>query len=71
MKKMGRVGFEHAQVKQSKIPISEKGGAKSDARNAPSATQILQYPDLTLVCKSWSDLTGHIRRAIKELVMGE
>jgi len=31
---MGPVGFEHPRLKVSKTPISAKGDAKSDARNA-------------------------------------
>jgi hypothetical protein len=59
---MGRVGLEHPLVTASKTPVSEKGGAKSDARDAPKP---LQYPDLAALVKAW---TEHIKAAIKALV---
>ena len=62
---MGRVGFEHPPLTASKTPISEGGGAKSDARCAPEA---LKDPNLNMVEKEWPGLPEHIKAAIKALV---
>ncbi len=62
---MGRVGFEHPPVTVSKTPISEGGGAKSDAQDAPKAPK---DPDLEIVVKAWPELPGHIKEAIKALI---
>jgi hypothetical protein len=62
---MGRAGFEHPPVTASKTPISEGGGAKSDAHNAPKASK---DPDLDIVIKAWPGLPEHIREAIKALI---
>jgi hypothetical protein len=44
--KMGRVGFEHPPMTQSKTVISANGGVKSDAQRTPSS---VKDPDLVLV----------------------
>ena len=62
---MGRVGHEHPPLTVSKTPISAKGGAKSDAHDAPNT---IQDPDLAEVVKVWSDLPEDIRTAIKSLI---
>jgi len=62
---MGRVGFEHPPVKVSKTPISESGGAKSDARRAPETSK---DANLDLIVKAWPGLPEHIRGAIKALI---
>jgi hypothetical protein len=62
---MGRVGFEHPPQKASKTPISEDGGAKSDAHRAPEASK---YPDFSKVMEVWPKLPEHIKAAIKVLV---
>jgi hypothetical protein len=62
---MGPVGLEHPPVTTSKTPILEGGGAKSDAHDAPEAPK---DPDLDIVVKSWPELPGHIKAAIKALI---
>jgi len=49
----------------SKIPISEGGGAKFDARCAPEAPK---DPDLAIVIKALPELPGHIKAAITTLI---
>jgi hypothetical protein len=49
----------------SKTPISEDGGAKSDARCAPKASK---EPDLDIIVKAWPGLPGHIKAAVKALI---
>jgi hypothetical protein len=43
---MGRVGLEHTQLAVSKTAISDSGGAKSGAHDAPKS---VQYPDKTQI----------------------
>jgi hypothetical protein len=62
---MGPVGFEHPPVKVSITPISQGGGAKSDARSAPEAPK---DPDLDIVVKAWPELPEHIEAAVKTLI---
>ena len=62
---MGRVGFEHPPVTVPKTPISEVGGAKSDAHDAPKAPK---DPDLDKVIEVWPELPTYIKAAIKALV---
>ncbi len=61
---MGDAGQEHPPVAVSKTPISEGGGAKSDARCAPAKTK---DPDLDMVVNKWPELPEHIKAAIKAL----
>jgi hypothetical protein len=82
---LGRVGVEHSQLAQSKTANSTEGGAKSDARNAPNAPQILQYPDLSQnvselagqfpelihIFEKWPALPNNIKEAIKALTLFE
>ena len=58
-------GLEHPPVAVSKTPISESGGAKSDAHDAPNAPKDL---DLDMVVKAWPELPEHIKSAIKTLI---
>ena len=62
---VGRVGHEHPPLTASRTPISDKGGAKSDAHDAPNP---LQGPDLVSLVKAWPDLLEHIKAAIKAMV---
>jgi hypothetical protein len=62
---MGDAGREHSPLEQSKTPISTTGGAKSDARNAPTSTQ---DPDLVLVIERWPKLPEYFKATIKTLV---
>ena len=64
-KGMGRVGPEHPPLKPSKTPISGKGGAKSDAHDAPNC---LHDPDLAEIVRLWPKLSERTRTAIKALV---
>ena len=62
---MGPVGFEHPPVAVSKTPISEGGGAKSDAHDAPKS---IKDPDLDIIIKALPGLPEHIIEAIKALI---
>ena len=62
---MGDIGHEHSPLTASKTPISEGGGAKSDAHDAP---KVPKDPDLDIVIEAWPELPGHIKAAIKALV---
>lgn len=62
---MGPIGFEHSTLTVSKTPISEGGGAKSDAHDAPDAPK---EPDLDIVVKAWPELPEHIKAAIRALI---
>jgi hypothetical protein len=78
---MGDTGLEHPPLALSKTQFLDKGGAKSDARNAPNAPQILHYPELSQklselagqfpelihIIEKWSALPKNIKEAIKAL----
>ena len=55
-------GIEQSVLKGSKTPITEKGGAKSDAVESKND------PDLQQIIDRWPELSGHIKAAIKALV---
>jgi hypothetical protein len=52
-------------VTASKTPISEGGGAKSDAHDAPKAQE---DPDLDMVVKAWPELPEETKTAVKKLI---
>ena len=62
---MGRVGHEHPPLTVSKTAISEKGGAKSDAHDAPNT---VQDPDLARLITAWPTLADHIKTEINRLI---
>ena len=62
---MGPPGHEHPPLTAPKTPISGSGGAKSDAPDAPKASQ---DADLAAIVKAWPGLPEHIKAAIKALL---
>ena len=61
---MGRIEHEHPPVTVSKTPISEGGGAKSDAHDAPKAPK---EPDLDRVVMAWPELPGHTKAEMSQI----
>jgi hypothetical protein len=64
-RKVGRGGFEHPPLEQSKIPISEKRGTESGTPDVPTT---IHDSDLVLVIECWPGLPKHIKKAIEVLV---
>jgi hypothetical protein len=59
-RKVGRGGFEHPPLEQSKIPISEKRGTESGTPDVPTT---IHDSDLVLVIECWPGLPKHIKKA--------
>jgi hypothetical protein len=64
---MGDTGLEHPPLAVSKTAISETGGAKSGAHDAPRK---IENPDLAQITAAWPALPEHIKMAILIMVKG-
>jgi hypothetical protein len=58
-------GIERPPLALSKTAISDTRGAKSDARDAPDPSVLLElYPDLTEIIRRWPHVPANVRAAI-------